>query len=122
MGEASPPPYRPADRRLRDEWSEEGFRAIPTSDPPGFIQLAIKDEQTEQVQAAAADMPEDSDERLGQLDDEFFAYPDPIAERLLAFIRGNAAAIRLRSLPSGVIRERWRRRDRRADFTRSGHA
>ena len=50
---------------------------------------------TEQVQAAAADMSEDADERLGQLDDEFFAYPDPIADRLLTFIRGNAATIRL---------------------------
>jgi Domain of unknown function (DUF4375) len=50
---------------------------------------------TEQIQAASADMPEDADERLGQLDDEFFAYPDPIEDRLLAFIRDNAATIRL---------------------------
>jgi hypothetical protein len=50
---------------------------------------------TEQIQAAAADMPEDADERLEQLDDEFFEYPDPIADRLLAFIRANEPAIRL---------------------------
>jgi hypothetical protein len=50
---------------------------------------------TEQIQAAAADMPDDSLERLEQLDDEFFAYPDPIEDRLLAFIRDSASEIRL---------------------------
>jgi hypothetical protein len=49
----------------------------------------------EQIRAAAADMPDEADERLGLLDDAFFAYPDPIEDRLLAFIRGNAATIRL---------------------------
>jgi Domain of unknown function (DUF4375) len=49
----------------------------------------------DQIQAAAADMPDDADERLGQLDDEFFEYPDPIEDRLLAYIRANAAGIRL---------------------------
>jgi Domain of unknown function (DUF4375) len=50
---------------------------------------------TEQIRSAAADMADDADERLGQLDDEFFAYPDPIEDRLLAFIRSNAADIHL---------------------------
>jgi uncharacterized protein DUF4375 len=49
----------------------------------------------EQIQAAAADMSDDADERLGQLDDEFFEYPDPIGDRLLAFIRASATGIRL---------------------------
>jgi hypothetical protein len=38
---------------------------------------------------------DDADERLGELDDEFFMYPDPIGDRLLAFIRSNTADIGL---------------------------
>jgi hypothetical protein len=58
--------------------------------------LELRPEWTvEQIQAAAADMPDDADERLAGLDDEFFAYPDPIEDRLLAFMRANAAEIHL---------------------------
>lgn len=48
----------------------------------------------EQISAAAADMPDDQMAKLDPLDEQFFAYPDPIADRLLAFIRANSAAIR----------------------------
>jgi hypothetical protein len=49
----------------------------------------------EQISVAAADMPDDQMAKLDPLDDAFFAYPDPIEDRLLAFIRANAAEIRL---------------------------
>lgn len=49
----------------------------------------------EQIETAAADMPDDQMAKLDPLDEEFFAYPDPIEDRLLAFIRANAAEIRL---------------------------
>ena len=48
----------------------------------------------EQIQAAAADMTDHEMAKLDPLDEEFFGYPDPLSERLLAFIRGNAAEIR----------------------------
>ena len=50
---------------------------------------------TDQIQDAAADARDEQDARLGELDDEFFAYPDPIADRLLAYIRQNGANISL---------------------------
>src|SRR5436305_423697 len=49
----------------------------------------------EQISAAAADMCDDDMSKLGELDDEFFAYPDPIEDRLLAYIRAHAAEITL---------------------------
>jgi hypothetical protein len=49
----------------------------------------------EEVAAAAADMPDDQIAKLERLDDEFFAYPDPIADRLLAYITVNASEIRI---------------------------
>jgi hypothetical protein len=49
----------------------------------------------EQIADAAADMPDDQMAKLDPLDEEFFAYPDPIEDRLLAFIRANTAEIRL---------------------------
>jgi hypothetical protein len=58
--------------------------------------LGLRPDWTDdQIQAAAADMPEEADGRLSQLDDQFFEYPEPIAERLLTFVRANAAEIRL---------------------------
>jgi hypothetical protein len=54
-----------------------------------------RDWTDEQIQAAAADMADDGDERLSELDDQFFEYPEPIEERLLTFVRANAAEIRL---------------------------
>jgi len=58
--------------------------------------LGLRPDWTDdQIQAAAADMPDDADGRLSQLDDQFFEYPEPIAERLLTFVRANAAEIRL---------------------------
>jgi|SRR5829696_776493 len=49
----------------------------------------------EQISVAAADMTDDQMAKLEPFDDAFFAYPDPIADRLLAFIRANAPEIRL---------------------------
>jgi hypothetical protein len=58
--------------------------------------LGIRSEwPDDQVQAAAADATEEQDAKLYALDGEFFEYPDPIEDRLLAFIRANVAAIRL---------------------------
>ena len=50
---------------------------------------------TDQIQGAAADATDEQDARLGELDDEFFAHPDRIADRLLAYIRQNGANISL---------------------------
>jgi Domain of unknown function (DUF4375) len=49
----------------------------------------------EQISVAAADIPDDEWAKLDTLDGQFLAYPDPIADRLLTFIRANAAEIRL---------------------------
>ena len=40
-------------------------------------------------------MSDDQWAKLDTLDGQFFAYPDPIEDRLLTFIRANAAEIRL---------------------------
>jgi hypothetical protein len=58
--------------------------------------LGLRPEWTdEQISIAAADMSDDRMAKLDPLDEQFFVYPDPIADRLLAFIRGNAAEISL---------------------------
>jgi hypothetical protein len=49
----------------------------------------------EQISVAAADMPDDEWAKLDTLDGQFFTYPDPIEDRLVTFIRANAAEIRL---------------------------
>jgi hypothetical protein len=60
------------------------------------VVLGLRPDWTdERIQAAAADMTDDEMANLDPLDEEFFAYPDPIADRLLTFIHANAAAIRL---------------------------
>jgi Domain of unknown function (DUF4375) len=49
----------------------------------------------QQISITAADMPDDQWAKLDTLDGQFFTYPDPIADRLLIFIRANAAQITL---------------------------
>src|SRR4051812_38130874 len=58
--------------------------------------LGIQPQWTiDQIRDAAADSTDEQDARLGELDDEFFAYPDRIEDRLLSHIRQNAAEISL---------------------------
>jgi hypothetical protein len=46
--------------------------------------LDIQPEWTiEQMQDAAADSTDEQDARLGEMDDDFFAYPDPIEDRFV---------------------------------------
>jgi hypothetical protein len=58
--------------------------------------LGIQPDWTaDQISSVAADATDEQDARLGELDDEFFAYPDPITDRLLAYIRQHGANISL---------------------------
>ena len=57
--------------------------------------LGLRPGWTDEQISAAADMSDDQWAKLDTLDGQFFAYPDPIEDRLLTFIRANAAEIRL---------------------------
>jgi len=49
----------------------------------------------EDISNAAADMDESDDERLSALDERFYEYPDPIAERLFAFVQDHRGEVSL---------------------------
>jgi len=48
-----------------------------------------------EIQAVICDDGESRDEVLGACDRQFFEYPEPIADRLFAFIKANRSTIRL---------------------------
>ena len=58
--------------------------------------LGVRQDWTrDAIVSAATDLDDEDTDALAALDDEFYAYPDPIEEQLLAFIRANAAKIQL---------------------------
>src|SRR5438094_329907 len=58
--------------------------------------LGLRPDWTDdQISNAAADMSDNAMAKLDPLDERFYTYPDPIEERLLAFIRAHSAQIRL---------------------------
>jgi len=67
--------------------------------------IAVLDPQpgssAEDISNAAAQMEESDDERLSVLDQRFYEYPDPIADRLFAYIAAHRDEITLRSPAEG---------------------
>ena len=58
--------------------------------------LGIRPDWTaDQISTAADDASDDAWAKLDRLDDRFYAYPDPLDDRLLSFIRAHAADIKL---------------------------